>query len=354
MAALLAVAGCRTAPPEAAVNYRFGVVRAETPAAAEEMGELAEELLPRVRGLLPDTRERQVEVWLQPDIELIRGAPYPEHIAGMADFEQARIHLRQRDERLRLHLSHEMVHLLLGDSWSPLPGVIEEGMCDIVAVLLAPAEGQEHHVKRLIEASGFFGGFEAMLEVASTPVRRPPQLRETHHLRLTFADQPRLSIREALELDDRQVFELATAEDGVGLYGLGYLVTLAVVQRVGFEGLHDLCDLAIQRQLERVPIDWLLREGGLMAGGSGLRRALARFVGPAELEQMAGLLAVTLAEAVAEIAADGPQTSLDAFLRQGRPVLRIPQVAQAVPLERIAPFMAALRERWPFTSIHDV
>lgn len=343
-----AFAGCRAAPPACCIEGDYGTVRAATDANADDAARLVARLIPRVRGLLPDTRERSVDVWLQPQIELYRGSPYPQHIAGMADDAKSRIHLRSGDPDLELHLAHELVHLMLGDSWKALPGVMEEGLCDLVASrVVGGASGQRHHARRMLEAAGYFGGFEALLEMRRPGADPMPRRTEVYHLRLAFDEVVDLGVEHALAMDDAEVFERSTQESGIGLYGLGYLLTWAIVEARGFEGLRELCADAKHDGEERVPARRLLAAAGAGKGAEGCRRLIDEALGPECLPQLADLLADSLASTALDIARDDhPVKDASGFLAFCSPRLGLLGSDVRFALQQSDAFAGALRTHW--------
>ena len=341
---LLLLSSCRAAPPPAAVRSDFGVVRAATDEQARRVSGLSERLIPRLRDLLPGLRDHDLEVWVQKEIELVRGSPYPEHIAGMADYENGRIHLRRSDTSLELHLAHELVHVLLDDSWSSLPGVLEEGLCDLVAALLTGQEGEAHHARRLVESTAFFGGFDVIIDVRNQN-RRYHGRKVGHRMKLSFEKLSELTVNEVLELDDEQVFKHATEDTGVGLYGLGYLVTLAIVERIGFEGLHALCSRTDQHGVEQIPASVICLSAGAGEDGRGLPRLLMSFLGSDELPVLARVLADGLAEAAAGVGRSEFEDA-EQFLEEGDPRLGLVGHSSRIALRGVEEFRDQLRKRW--------
>lgn len=340
--ALLAAA-CRTPPPPQAARAGRAEVRAATAEAAARAAALQEELTGRLATLVPGLREREIEIWLQPRIELRRGEPYPEHVAGLAEAEEGRIYLREGDEDLALHLAHELVHVLADDRWKRLPGAAEEGLCDLAAVLAVPGPGRRQHVKRLVEASACFGGFDVLVEVAGGPAGAVV----VHRLRLTFADGRPVDRRTLFDLGDEEVFRLATGRDGRGLYGLGYLVVAEAVRREGLSGLYDLCRRAEEEGLDPVPAAWLLEAAGLDGGEPSFRRALGRLLDDGELPVLGEVLADGLAEATLEAARARTRfAGPDDFLLRGAPAIGLPGRRGRFPLGALAAFREALRRAW--------
>ena len=138
---LLGAAACQAPAPPVAIETPYGMVRAESEGKAEEVAEMLEVLSPRVKDLLPGTFDREIDVWVQ---SVLRSSRYGQRATGVkgftllaGEFDAKRIHLLE-DGELSWYLSHELVHALVDESWSTLPGLLEEGLGDVVAEELNP------------------------------------------------------------------------------------------------------------------------------------------------------------------------------------------------------------------------
>jgi hypothetical protein len=341
---VLPLAACRTSAPAAAVDSSLGVVRADTEAGAAAVRDDLEALVPRVRDTLPGTRPRDVDVWVQKRLEVFRGFPYPEQVAGMADFESGRIHVRSGDDRVRLHLAHELVHVLVADEWKRLPGVLEEGLCDLVAVAVVEDLGIEQHVKRLVEACSLLGGLRARIEMRR-PDGEPGCVRADVRLRLDGG--PVATLEEVLALRSSDVFLKATGDDGAGLYGMGYLVAGRIVRADGFDGLHALCLRAGREGHELVPPAWILEASGLDGSRDGLRRAVLEEFGAPETAVLVDLAAAELAQAVVDVGrALWPDATAEEFLRIANPRFTLQSGSSSVDLRAQATFRDEVAARW--------
>ncbi len=345
----VAASGCRAPAPEATASSRYGVVRATTSATAAKVSLLSEQIVPRLLELLPGLRQRELEVWIQDEIEVRRGDPYPNHIAGMADYDRARVYLRQRDDQLELHLAHELVHLLLDDTWHALPGVLEEGLCDVAAALVVEEGGVEHKTKRLIEASAYFGGLDLVVDIGLPP---PSRNYLSSRIRLSFDKVAAVTPVEALDLENGEVFEHATTDDGVGLYGIGFLLVWAAVDRIGFDGLRALCERSRTEGERVLPREWVLKAAGVRPTRREFESLLFRYLGPAELPSIARVLAEGLAQSTLDSVGDRYRSgSVESFLHVARPHLGLPGSAVRIPLYAVPEFVAAIRRIWPVTEV---
>ena len=112
------------------VETAFGDVRASSERKAEEVAQLLEKLSPEVSALLPGSQDRSVDVWVQEELQVYRFNKRPESVRGFTllndEFSAKRIHLQDSGQS-PWYLTHELVHALIGTSWSPLPGILEEG-----------------------------------------------------------------------------------------------------------------------------------------------------------------------------------------------------------------------------------
>lgn len=343
---LLAVllGGCWVSPPPAAVTSQVGMIRARTADEADHIGRLSEEIVDRMRERMPGLRVRSVDVWLLEEMTPYWGERYPSHIAGMTEYESGRIYLRRGDPDLEVHLAHELVHALLDNEWRILPGVVEEGLCDLIAAEVVDDGGRRHAVQRLVEASAFFGGFDVRLELADA---EEPLLSTSHRIRIQFDGEVAISADDALKLDDEGVFDLATQSEGVGVYGLGFLVALAVTDRVGIQGLRRICERASAQGLGQVPSARLLREGGIIPTRSGYLKAVDRHLRAAMLPELAYVLRQGLAEASLEIAGgDGSYVDVEDFLARRKPRFGILGSRIRFPLWRFQPFRDVIEQIW--------
>lgn len=348
---LLVLGGCRAAPPPKAASGDFGIVRAATEDHAVEGRALLDEVVPAVRAVLPETRERSIEVWLQHEIEIYRGSPYPDHVAGMAEYGRGRIYLRDRDAELKLHLAHEIVHLLLGDAWETLPPILEEGLCDHVAYAIVGDPRSMLRAWRLLEAAGSFGGIDATLEFRLPRTEERRARSQSEKLRLGADKVVVTSLVSTLELDDGEVFKRSTVDSNSGLYGVGYFVIDRIVDRHGYEGLHDLAKRARAAGMPSIPSAWILEAAELRDDEDSLRAAVGASFLPHELRHIVILCSNALAATLIDRAGDlYPQYDSIGFLRAARPSLSLPTSRGRMPLIISDPFVAAVVERWGSTE----
>ncbi|MBK7876514.1 MAG: hypothetical protein IPJ77_12325 [Planctomycetes bacterium] len=290
-------------------------------------------LEPQVLLLLPEARERRVDVWVQELPALYRFAPRAYQDAdGFFSESEDRIHLREGAESLERTLAHELVHAHLRGAWRRLPGTIEEGLCDHVSGELCPEARSSLRAGRLSCAAFALGGLTLDLTV------RLPESADGEAPRLAYVARLTLDGEAPMEVDPLGVFERQAGLSSSRLstpqkkayYGLAYLVARRLVGRVGIEGLHQLCVDARDREEPRVPRDVLLAAAGLGTTPESWRaaledefeagdlqalvrshpeflvRTLAEFLGPHAASGAAGLEGVS-----AELALAGTDTRIE-------------------------------------------
>jgi len=282
------------------VETPYGAVRADSPAKAEEIAGLLEELAPRVQAVLPGSQARPVEIWVQDVLRVYRFNTRPVSVRGFTllsdEFHAKRIHL-QEEGQSPWYLSHELVHALVDSSWRPLPGILEEGLGDVVAEILNPTYASHIRAHRLLNASGFTGGLELTIAYSRPEENRPSRswdrLTETTRIQVTESLPPETVVR--LLGASRSDLHRGWNEIPESFYGIAWLVTARIVERIGLVGLHELCLRATAEGYALIPIEWLLEAAEL-----DLERLdpsfLASCFGPSEMRAAAYLQAESIAE----------------------------------------------------------
>lgn len=285
--ALTLAAACATPPPPMEAIHERGVVRADTSAEAAHFRELVADLQPRVVDELPGTVDRPTEVWVQDQLRHRMGPAAPENVKGYTligpDRRRGRIHVRADTEHPEWFLAHELVHALVGPGWQPLPGVLEEGLCDALAAQLNPHLAPRIRALRAIEASMFFGRMRLVLE--HDDPRSPRELEIWFHYEsgALGSGVDELLAYDTLELKQR----FARVPDA--LYGLGFVLATRIAERGGLATLYSLCREAERQGKSVVPAPWLLAAAGL-DGTEDQARAPYELIGPAELVEWVELL----------------------------------------------------------------
>ncbi len=296
---------CLAPPPPIVVATPYGEVRAESEAKATEIAELLNGLAPQVREILPGSQRRPIDVWVQDELRVYRHSKRPESVRGFTlltdEFTAKRIHL-QDEGQSAWYLSHELVHALIGPSWRPLPGILEEGLGDVVAEILNPSQAFHIRAHRLLNTSMFTGGFNVHVSYSV------PEAQVDHRRWQRRFSATRVQMTSPLEQEtvrklfatSRKDLHIDWPEIPESFYGLAWLVTARIVERHGLQGLHDLCLSATREGLELVPLEWILG-----AAEIDLARLDPEFLtscfGPRELRAAVGLQPDLFAELVVDL-----------------------------------------------------
>jgi hypothetical protein len=142
-------------------------------------------------------------------------------------------------------VAHELAHFYLADLLDRLPPVVEEGYCELIASRIHPAPASKDW--RMIYASvSYLDHFTVRVE---GPASRA-------HLAYLVQDVPPIEVALAADGDELRHAD-SRAQDAY--YGLGWVVADAV----GLDGLVELEQRREERDLEKIPVDWILRRAGL-------------------------------------------------------------------------------------------
>lgn len=349
---LLALApACLVAPPQVKVKAQMGVVRADSPHAAQRVAGLLDKLAPQVHALLPDTRRAPVEVWVQRQLAIYSHWEVSAEVPAFTIEGVGRIHMLEASPReLSAALGHELVHALLGESWEPLPAVAEEGLADWVQEQLNPELASSLRADHLAKASAAFDGLALGLWM-------PARSGTRQVARFTFLGRP----EDSEPLPPPSVAIRSSGDDGGSfwkpyqvsvsdprLYGLGYLLVARIVERHGVAGLHSLCLRATREGHSEVPSEWLLEQAGLNDDASAWRAAIAARFGSTELMALGRTLVPFLVELVTdELRPRVNARSGDEFLWRYHPRLGLEGAETRVSLARVPDMQRALRRVWP-------
>lgn len=347
----LALPGCLVTPPPVLVRAQMGLVRADSPSAAENVALLIDQLAPQVHALLPDTRGAPLEVWVQRELGIYRHWDVDPGVPAFTIEGLCRIHLQESGPReLSAALGHELVHALLGESWETLPAVVEEGLADWVQERLHPDLAASLRADHLAKASAAFGGLDLGVWLPGPADGEP-------FLRFTFLAPPPGS---AALGPPSEVLARRGGEGGAfwapyqvsvsdpRLYGMGYLVAARIVERHGMAALHELCLRAGREGLAQVPSAWLLERADLDDDPRRWHAAVAARFGPMELAALGRTLVPFLVDLLTgDLRQSVSARSGDEFLRRYRPRLGLLESAARVPLTSVPDFRGALRRAWP-------
>lgn len=348
---LAALPACLAPPPPIVVDTPYGEVRADSEAKAEEIAGLLSGLAPQVREVLPGCQERPVDVWVQDELRVYRHSKRPESVRGFTlltdEFTAKRIHL-QEEGQSAWYLSHELVHALVGPSWRPLPGILEEGLGDVVAEILNPDQAFHIRAHRLLNSSVFTGGFYVHLSysVPEQGVESRKWRRRIGSTRVQMSSPLDPEVVRRLFTTSRKDLHVDWPEIPESFYGLAWLMTSRIVERHGLEGLHELCLRATREKREMVPLPWLLA-----AADMDLERLDAEFLtscfGPRELRAAASLQTELFAKLVVDLLTPhrGGFRSLRSMIYWINPSFLLADGTD-VRVRTIAPLTEAIDRRW--------
>jgi len=245
-----------------------------------------DQLLPRVRGRLPATRPVEPAVWVQRELRLHEGRLSPHWIDGFTTSSPDRIHLREEADELEAVLCHELVHLALDDSWAPLPTVIEEGLCERIAIELTASRGARYFTSKRMVAAVYLGMSDLLL------VRRF-QLPDALEVRsvVMLSMQVEMSEKSAGPLECLELSggysDIRDGRIGAEHYGFGTWLVDRIIQRIGYGGLHDLCLRATESGEDLVSPEQILAAAGLPADPVAWRPILASSITATDLAVVA-------------------------------------------------------------------
>lgn len=342
-------ASCLAPPPPIVVDTPFGEVRARTADKAGEIAELLQRLAPEVKALLPGSQDRPVDVWVQEQLAVYLFGERPESVRGFTllqdEFQAKRIHLQEGGQS-PWYLAHELVHALIGPSWSPLPGILEEGLGDVVAERLNPEYEEHIRSHRLLNAGAFTGGLEIEVvyrEPGEGPWRTRPLARRLERVVLGPAVAP--GTLAALLETPRSDLHQRWADIPESFYGISWLIVSRAVERIGLEGLHALCLRATREGRELVPLAWLEEAADLRVDQLDARFLAACF----DRRSLQNALFLQ-PEAFAAVLLDSllplyGGLSFSGGLERARPSLRLTDASE-VQVRSYGPVYRAMRQGW--------
>jgi len=348
-AAVLA-AGCLAPPPPIVVDTPFGEVRAASASKASEVAELLERLAPEVKAMLPGAQDRPIDVWVQDELAVYLFHKRPESVRGFTlledEFDAKRIHLQESGQS-PWYLAHELVHALIGSSWAPLPGILEEGLGDVIAEALNPEYEEHIRSHRLLNASAFTGGLELEVVYRQPDPDSPRSwslVRQPGILRLGAPVSPG-TLADLLRTPRSELHE-RWADIPESFYGISWLIVSRAVERIGLTGLHDLCGKATAAGLELVPIAWLEEAADLR-----LDQLDAAFLASCFDRRSMQTALFLQPEAFAELLVDSllplhGRIGFSDLFRRARPAIRLANQSEVQVGTYSGPVYRAMRHGW--------
>tara|TARA_R110002072_G_scaffold36858_6_gene108232 strand:- start:1701 stop:2744 length:1044 start_codon:yes stop_codon:yes gene_type:complete len=271
-------------PPAAYVRAADGNVRAASYAEADRVSRLLDRLAPEVvamipGGVLPD----DLEVWIQETPRL-----YAMPGAGVADAEglwserHHRVMLGRNADDMERTLAHELTHAALDGSWHRLPGTIEEGLCDAVSASLVESGAARLRAGRLSSAALACGGLGLHLDLSMSDTNKG----WTARVRLTGEDTVQNPQQEVFRIQAGLSSTRLSSSTKRGFYGMAFLLAERTIDRIGMDGLYELCERAAALGHSQVPRPWLLEAADLPDDANVWRTAAAAAMGERELVEL--------------------------------------------------------------------
>lgn len=226
--ALLALTSCASSAFDRApmtCETGSGTVRGFDREEVAEVGRLVSELCPRIDQILRPERTEPVRLVVLDTAADPYAKAYTHEFVREGRIVDRFIVVGSEAKYLRgFIVAHELVHWSADGAWDRLPLVLEEGLADLIASQLDPI-GREAKLYDLarVPAAENFGEIEAALGVS------------------------------------RETWAALVPAERYRAYWVGYIVT----NRIGVEGLRELCAEAEAEGLRTVPIERVLVRAGL-------------------------------------------------------------------------------------------
>ena len=278
------------------------MVRADSPFLATHVAGMLGRSRDQVIQLVPGSTKVPLEVWLQEELQLYRfkRGSY-EHADGFWAEEAGRIHLRTEARHLERTLVHELVHSSLDDTWSVLPGTLEEGVCDWVSTHICPHSAAQLRAGRLSAACFGLGSLEIEVELRSARKGEAAMTIGSYaSILLEGGIDPPVSPIEVFQLEAGRSNSGLSGSRKKALYGLAFfLIDRIASGERGLESLYDLCVRTKSQGLPVVPTDWLL-EAADLDGVEALqwKQGLAQAFSGAELAELVAMYPDFLGSAI--------------------------------------------------------
>ncbi len=346
---VLPAAGCAVLPP-ARVDGEHATVRAPTSGIAADVSARTERLIDGIRRILPGTVVPELEVRVESDLQAGNAEAYTVRDVGRdGRTARARIHVGLRSISDDHVLAHELVHALAGPSWSTLPPLLNEGLCETIAAELEPAYVEEvapWHVAIVALSVGVV--VEVFFDGAAGDGETPPPTSVT----LAIDSEDRFDLETAYELTTADLHDRGSWGVVRAAYGFGYLIVRSIVSEHGVERLHDLCRRAAREGRPRVAVEDVIALAGL---GTRSSPDWAPWVKRHATESTLRVLGRVVARAFGQLLANdyrGAYSGMSGrdFVSAYGGRFRLAGGETSAVLDDIEGVLAALDEHWPAGS----
>lgn len=287
----------------------MGIVRAASREEARSITDLLLNLRPSVADHLPGAKPPEdLEVWMQDEPHLYHAVLESNAEAeGLYAPDHERILLSRHAKDLARVLAHELGHASLDGSWAPLCGTMEEGLCDVLASRMVPAQATRLRAGRLSSAALACGGLRLGIQVRDSRPQQGARRGWTATILLTSEEETPKNPLDMFHVRAGLSSTRVRASVKRGYYGLAFLVA----ERIGIDRLHSLCTRATQQGVKRIPRSWLLQAADLDGDPNTWRQAAVASLGQQELNALVAMYPASLAGALANRIRDLPGTPIE-------------------------------------------
>lgn len=283
---LAACAACSTARPpdlQHAVDTPWGVVRAARQEDAIEVAAVVERVAPKISTWIPECGSAALDIRL---VQKLGRSHWGGATITTAEARWIELPEGERTTAAQAILAHELVHYWLGGAWIAMPAVLEEGLAIHIAhkavPQAAPLERGELALVlgTLLDGSVTFAG-PAIEHGSDGPKLSTRSASYTLHARIDMDELPIL--RDMFELRSDELAHTAAPGVRAVLDALAYVV----VERIGIDKLHRLCEQALLLGHPRIPSAWIWSAARIDPDEPvSLERATREMLGTAEIRAL--------------------------------------------------------------------